>query len=456
MKTLSKYTLREHLQPFLGGFIIIMFVMVMDFILDILNLILAKGVDPFTVLKLFILNLSWMLALAVPMSCLIAGLMAFGRLSQDGEITATVSSGVPLIRIMLAPMIVALLISFGMVYFSDQILPDLNHEAKLLIGDIKRKKPTLAIKERVFIDDFPGVGMFIQDVDERTNKLEGITIYDQKERRYPRIITAERGKMYFDKDADVLNLELINGSIHEIDETDPSKYTQVNFESQTMRFGNLGMNLERRDTGHRGDRELKIADMKELIITKKNAIIQAKRNIVNLSDRAFNRALIPAENPKKDILEAIESIRSYVKSTSQSISSQLNAIQAHQRYVRKYTVEINKKITLPLACFFFLFVGAPVGVWARKGGMGVAIGFGLFFFVTYWALLIGGEELADRGFVAPWLSMWIPNFVLGAIGCSILYRTIWSSRFSGFGFLVKLIDWLKGFFTRKRKFNKRL
>ena len=46
--------------------------------------------------------------------------------------------------------------------------------------------------------------------------------------------------------------------------------------------------------------------------------------------------------------------------------------------------------------------------------MSVAVS--LFFFFAFWMFLIGGEELADRGFVPPGVAMWAPNVILGAIG----------------------------------------
>jgi len=451
VKILSKYILREHLMPFIGGLAIIMFVLVMDFILDILNLIIAKGVEPLIVLKLFSLNLAWMLALAVPMTCLIAGLMAFGRLAEDREIIAAVSSGIPLVRLMFLPLGVALILSVFMIFFSNSVLPEANYEAKMLMGDIKRKKPALAIKERVFIDDFPGVGLYIEEVEEKTNELRGITIYDQQDRRIPRIVQAEYGKMSYSENSDVLILELYDGVIHEIDEQDPSKHTRVNFDRQTIRFSDLGFKLQRRDSGHRGDRELTIEDMKERIAAKDSAIARSMDNIVEFSDKAFRAAFIPSgKNTPSDPSMIYRSIRKRVESTLHAIKSQMNTVKAHRRYIRKYSVEIHKKITLPFACVFFLLVGAPVGVWARKGGLGVGIGLGLGFIVIYWAFLIGGEELADRGFIAPWLAMWLPNFVMVAIGGGTLYRTIWSSHFKTVGAVARMWRKVARIFRREK------
>ena len=46
----------------------------------------------------------------------------------------------------------------------------------------------------------------------------------------------------------------------------------------------------------------------------------------------------------------------------------------------------------------------------------------LGFFLLYWASLIGGEKLADREFIEPWLGMWIANIVIGALGIILTYR----------------------------------
>jgi lipopolysaccharide export system permease protein len=84
-------------------------------------------------------------------------------------------------------------------------------------------------------------------------------------------------------------------------------------------------------------------------------------------------------------------------------------------------VEIHKKISIPAACIVFVFVGAPLGIKARRGG--AAAGFiSVGFFLLYYLFLVGGEELADRRFISPWLSMWLPNIVLGAAGIWLTTR----------------------------------
>jgi lipopolysaccharide export system permease protein len=100
------------------------------------------------------------------------------------------------------------------------------------------------------------------------------------------------------------------------------------------------------------------------------------------------------------------------------------AEESTQRQIGTYLVEIHKKYSIPFACIVFVLIGAPLGIITRKGGFGIAAGMSLGFFLIYWVFLIGGEKLADREFLSPFLSMWSANFLLGIAG---LYLTFSSS-----------------------------
>ncbi len=88
-------------------------------------------------------------------------------------------------------------------------------------------------------------------------------------------------------------------------------------------------------------------------------------------------------------------------------------------------MEIYKKYSIPFACIVFVLIGAPLGIRARKGSLGVGITFSVGFFLLYWACLIGGEELADRQLVSPALAMWFPNILVGVFG---IYLTVSAVR----------------------------
>jgi lipopolysaccharide export system permease protein len=95
--------------------------------------LVGKGLDTWLIIQLVVFNLSWMLVLVVPMSVLGATLMAFGSLSQNNEITVLKSSGVSIYKVMAAPFLVSILVAVLLFLFNDKVLPDANHQARILM-----------------------------------------------------------------------------------------------------------------------------------------------------------------------------------------------------------------------------------------------------------------------------------------------------------------------------------
>ena len=85
------------------------------------------------------------------------------------------------------------------------------------------------------------------------------------------------------------------------------------------------------------------------------------------------------------------------------------------------SVEIHKKFALPVACVVFVLLGAPLGMRVRRAGPAVAF-VSIAFFLFYYLCLVGGEELANRLLLPPWLSMWLPNLTLGGWGVAATAR----------------------------------
>ena len=114
-------------------------------------------------------------------------------------------------------------------------------------------------------------------------------------------------------------------------------------------------------------------------------------------------------------------------------------IEYKQSEIDKYMVEVHKKYAIPAACIVFVLIGAPLGVMVKKGGFGVAASISLFFFVIYWAFLIGGEKLAEREFFSPFWGMWTANILLGVAGILLTIRSVKETVTIRFSSLRKLI-----------------
>ncbi len=435
---MDKYIIRELIPPFFGALSVIMFVLVLDFLLDILNLIIAKGVEVFIVGKLFVYNLAWILTLSVPMASLMTSLMTYGRLSEDRETTALKALGIPFWRLVVPGAVLMSILSIGMIIFGDKVVPEANYMAKKLIYQIHRVKPMAALKERIFIEDFPNIVLYIDRLDEDAEKIYGVTIYEKQKGEKPRTIIAPEGEVHYDQQADAVNFILYNGTIHDIDPQDPTKYTLAEFNKQVIQINDLGTRLDETHGKRRGDRELSIKMIKDKIIQQKKIISDSRQSIretvSDAIDSLFQTRDYGARPHSSPIRRAlILSRRQYM-----TIRRMKFRIESADHRIRMLSVEYHKKFALPLACLLFLLVGAPVGVWAKKGGLGVAVGLSFGFFLIYWAFLIGGEELADRGVISPIIGMWSGNIVLLIIFFIMLYRVTFEARFSGFGWIAKI------------------
>ena len=451
MKVLDRYIIRELIPPFIGSLAVILFVLILDFLLKILDLIIAKGVPVFTVGKIFIYNLAWMFSLAVPMASLMASLMAFGRFSQDREITALKSLGIPFWRTMVPAVFIMALLSIVMIIFGDKVVPNTNFRSKILFSQIHKKKPMVALHPRVFIDKFPGIVVYVDKIDDKAEKLYGISIYEKRTDGKPRVITAPDGEVHYDKKSDAIKFTLYNGEIHDVDLEDPNRYTLAHFDKQIINITDLGTKLGGGGVRRRGDRELSISMIKAKIAEQETILNTSRQRIREIIAGAFDSLYIPRRYGKRLTSSAVR--RAMISERKRYIEIRKMKFRVSNALyrIRKLATEHQKKYSLPLACLVFLLVGAPVGTWARKGGLGIAVGLSFGFFLLYWAFLIGGEEIADRGIVSPAVGMWSGNVVLFVIAMIMLYRVTFEEKFAGFGWMQKLIQKVEEFRNRRLK-----
>lgn len=392
--------------------------------------LVGKGLSPLVIGELLMLSLSWMIVLAVPMAVLVATLMAFGKLSSQNEITAMKASGMSLYR-MIAPVILfSLLLTYLLIEFNNKILPEANHRFKILMIDIRRTKPTLTIQAGLFSQDIPGYSILARKTFEQSNNLEGITIYDYTDPSINIVVTAENGKVSFTPDYRKLVMDLYNGEIHQLGSQNKQPYQRMRFERHRILMDAEGFEFERSSIGSfdRSDREMSSQEMKGIVdsLETANKLIEKQTYV---QDQSYGSAILDprgflSKTNQSDIYQrSVTSALNKARNNQMNISNQLAQIEYNNRRIDEFLVEIYKKYSVPAACLVFALVGVPLGIIARKGTFGVAATFSLGFFIIYWACLIGGEKLADRDIMSPWLGMWMANIFLFILGVFLTIRT---------------------------------
>jgi lipopolysaccharide export system permease protein len=402
MTYISRYILKAHIGPFLFAFVIITFILVMDIIFEIVNLIIGKNLGILIVLEIFALSLAWIVAVSIPMSVLVATLMAYGRLSGDNEITGLKAGGVSFYRMIMPTLAAGILLGTGHLYFMDKILPEANHRNRSLMNDVHRARPTLGFREGIFMDDIPGFSILIDRINPRSNEISSVTIYETRPSGTPRILTARSGELAVSRDGGMITIMLYDGELHQRDEDTPGRYYREVFDRQRLTLRSTPSGVERTEAGVRSDRELSIAMMYQRVAQWERDIGAAEKELAKL-----NRETPTEETTRHEAA---------VRQKQQLISARL-------QQKNSYLVEIQKKIAIPAACIIFVMIGAPLGMRMRKSGIGLSVGVSLGFFLLYWACLIGGEELADRNMMAPVLAMWAANIIIGIPGIILVLGT---------------------------------
>ncbi|MFQ5453781.1 MAG: LptF/LptG family permease [Candidatus Zixiibacteriota bacterium] len=428
MRILSRYVLKEHVAPFLFAFFILTFLLVIDYVPRITDHVIDKDLSIWVALELLALNLAWMLALSIPMSALVATLMAFGRLTSDFEITAMKANGINIIRILIPLLIAGSCLTYLMIEFNDKILPDLNKRARVLRGDISAMRPTLVFKSGIFISDIPGYLVQIDKIDHSTSRVEGVRINDTKDNNKPRIIVAEYGYLKMTDNNKNMQFSLYNGEIHSFDVKDPNNYRKVDFKNQIINVSGTGSELKRSESEYRSDREMPIKDMQVRVSEAEKQINPFRKKMFSSIEKKINYLFADtfSYNNKKTITDSVAYyiVKTSLANLKKQVERNQQQISAQRRTMAKYNIEIHKKYSIPLAIISFILLGAPLGILSRRKGMGIAISISIFLFIIYWAFLIGGEDLADRGMVAPFWAMWSANFLIGGVGLYLLYIVI--------------------------------
>lgn len=425
MLIVPRYILRAHIAPFVFGTSVVMFLFLMQFILKYIDELIGKGLGTWVILQLVALNLSWMVVLAVPMGVLFSTLMVFGSLSASHEITVLKASGAGLLRLMLPVIACGCVATAFMFWFNDAVLPDTNHKAKIMLWDIKKKKPTFDIEAGQFSTQLEGYTILSRSLDSARGLLLGVTIYDRTAPNRTNIVSADTGSIRFSLDDRNVVVYLRHGEIHQLFSDQPSVFRRIQFDIHQIIIPASGFTLQQSTEGvfARGDREMHISDMQKVVdqarmqqsIARDALDTMIYGHLSFLLNNSGSASVSEwGEPPDNAALRSVDVMQSHSESLLQQIAD-------GDRQERQYLVEIYKKYALPFACLVFVFVGCPLGIMTRGGNFGVSAAISLGFYVVYWAFLIAGEKLADRQIASP-LAMWLANVVIGVVGLVLTLR----------------------------------
>jgi lipopolysaccharide export system permease protein len=361
MRILRTYFLKEFISPLFLALGTLTFVMLLGNIIKIANLVINKGVNMYSVLKLLLFMIPYLLTYTLPIACLAAILLSLGRLSNDNEVVAIRANGINLFSLILPLLIIGLILSLILVIFNDRLIPYAHFASRKTLIEIGIKNPAAALEPGVFINSFQKYILFIYRIDQ--NKLTNVRIYEpQRENKPTRTIVAKQGEFIAIPEKKVIKLKLMDGTSDEPDPENPTHFYKLNFKTYFMT-----LSLEQM-----GDKEG---------IRKK----------------------------PKDM-------------TIMELEDEIKKLKSEGIDPKPLITEINEKISLAFSCFIFILLGVPLAIVTRRREKSINFGIAFLIVGIYYIILMGAEALGLQGYLDPTLAMWIPNIILGAIGAILTYR----------------------------------
>ena len=410
---------------------IIYAILLIQLMIKLLDKFLGKGFDSYFLLKLLFYNTAWIIAMAIPMAVLVASILTYGKLSSDNEVVGFKSSGIRMYDIIQPSFFSAVIIACITIYFSCNVLPKMNYQARKLNHELSRKRPDVEFEENIYSDLIPNHIVKFKERDKNNkSKFYDIMIHQIYNNRLTRSVIAD--SVIINSNNQDIMFNLFDGTIHErvaINE----EYRQINFENYKLKVP-IDKTNNRKLKYVRGDRELTLKmlnhniDSLEKKITYLKYKINKRLDLFDIDTVSVNYSDLMAliDNKNTDSLlkindkdqEKIYKVKA--KANKTIISGYLKNIERSANKINRNTVEMHKKFAIPIASIIFLLIGAPLGIKMQRGNMAVSMSISLMFFILYYILIVGGEQLADKNLFNPILSMWLPNLIVLAFGLLIL------------------------------------
>lgn len=485
MKKVDSFVLKSFIGPLILTFFIVLIILILQFLWMYVDDLAGKGLDLKVLAELLFQFSLTFVPMALPLAILLASLMTFGNMGEFLELTALKSSGISLQRIMLPLIIFIGFISVGSFFFSNVVLPYSNSKSRILLYDIRRKRPELNIQAGSFYNGIDGFSIKITDKDAETSRLDKLLIYDHRDKRGNVNVTyADSGYMSITPDTAGMIMTLYNGySYTEAaeDRNVPLNKRKFPFRKDSFKenkiiiaLSGFGLDRSEMDLFKSNSGMLNLGQLNVFIDSLNTKyIVRLDNNFDDYIDAklytTFPYSNVPVDNldsvykanpivfepwkvfdtlsltnKKAAIAMAIEN----VKSSGTFLSQREESLHAEVKTLMPYEIDWHKKFTLSFSCLVFFFIGAPLGAIIRKGGLGTPAVISVLFFIIYYIISLTGEKLVKEDLVGSLPGMWIASFILLPIGIFLTYKATSDSVIMNIETYTSVFVRIKDFFLK--------
>ncbi|MEI6064886.1 MAG: LptF/LptG family permease [Pseudanabaena sp. ELA748] len=372
LSIMDRYLFMQMLSPFLfgvGAFSSV--ILAIGSLFELIRLITDQGLSVIIALQVFAYQIPGLMVYSFPMSMLLSTLLAYSRMSGDGETTALRSCGVGVYRLVLPALVLSLFVTALTYVFNEAIVPAANWQSRSTLRaalneeNLQFKSRDIFYQQYGVLPEENGVkkqglirSFYARSFDGK--EMRGLTVLDFSQGQLQQILSAESATWLPEQNV----WRFSKGTTYLIG-SDGNYRSILRFDDQNLQLPRAPLDIAQEP---RAAEEMNIADI--------------RRNI--------------------DILRQA----------------------GNTKEIRKLEVRLEQKYALPFICVVFAVVGASLGM--RPQRTGAAIGFGLSVLIIfgYYLLLFICGALGQVELISPIAAAWTPNLIGITAGFIILTRVV--------------------------------
>lgn len=361
-KTLRRYLLRQIGGAFAAGIAIFTFVLFVARVVDLLEMIFARGVPGALVLRLLASIIPTFLEATLPMAFLLGVVVAIARLVADGEVLAMRAAGINVFQMLRPVVMVAAAVSVATLALAMTARPWGHREFERTAFAIAKTRASAALRPRFFNTDFERMVVYVDRIDPESGTLLGVVLSDERSAGHAMTVFAKAGRVGGREDSGSLFLQLLDGTSVIGDQTSLD-YDVTNFRS-------LDVTLQ-----------LRTATGK----------VAAGGEPGAMSWDELRRARDDATHDAKGAREA--------------------------------TIELHRRLAISAAPLVLALIALPLGMQPARSARSQGAGMSIAAILVYYALLSLGTALARSGAVPAAPSLWLPDTAFAMTAAWMLART---------------------------------
>jgi LPS export ABC transporter permease LptG len=358
---LDRYLLAEMVGPFLFAFGAFLLFWALNIFFLAADYLVNQHAPFFLVLRFVVFRIPQAIPMAFPFACLFAALLAMGRVMGDNEVTAMRTSGIPVWRIALTPLLFGFamfLFAYGMNEYVAPVSVDLSTRT---FYQIIYHTDALPVEPQFFRKDPDTNNVFyVTQVAPDNKTMQGVQIY-KPGRTGPWTETLQA------KTATVESSALV---LHDVIDT---RYNADGYVTSQQHVKDVTVGLPLAET--------------------------AAQFMSNTTSDPWTMS-------------------------SKSLSTQVKALQAQGiggSALGNLEINLANKLAWPFACFIGVLIALPLALRFGKRGRTLGIALAILAFFVYYLMTSAAAAFGRNGAINPFLAAWLPNMIIGSAGAILLW-----------------------------------